>query len=273
MRALAIVLIMLANSGNPRSDRTGGRQEVRAGDRGKSHIVRGGSGGGAGGGGGGSWAFCDQLSSGDKAGNYDCVNGDGTSASDSTHTFAGINSPAVTSGTTCGSPSYTTMVAASAQYYRTGTFTAATGDQTICALVGATTVDGMMGVGDVAGSNTLAQESGGLKSAYASPTGGACVASNTVPGDSTPVLVCIRWQASAHTVSYFVGPNIVVNTSSCSGSLSALANARVLFGCDAFSSCTPGSHMFGGKFYGGFWTGTALSDGRLTAINAAVTCS
>lgn len=217
-----------------------------------------------------AWKFCDQLASGDKSGNYECANGDGTQGASSTHSFSAVGSPAVTAGTTCASPAYTTMVSASNQSYRTSTFTAATGDQTICALVGATTPDGMLGVGDGAGTPTLAQETGALKSVYANPTGGACFAQNTIPGDSTPVLVCIRWVASTHTVSYFVGPNNVVNTSTCSGSLSAVANARVYFGCDTFGSCT--SHSFGGKFFGGFWTGTALSDGRLTAINNLVTC-
>jgi hypothetical protein len=217
---------------------------------------------------GGPFSFCAQLQASDKAGNYDCVNGDGTQGAGSTHSFSAVGSPAVTAGTTCAAAAYTTMVAASNQSYRTPTFTASTGDQTICALVGATTAEGMWSVGE-AGVAVIDQQGAVTHSAYANPAGGLCSASNSVPGDATPVLTCAIWDATAHQVTYFVGPNNVVNGSGCSGALSA-TTARVYFGCSALQSCA--SHSFGGKFFGGFWTGTKLSTARLTAINTLVTC-
>src|SRR6185369_3236482 len=67
--------------------------------------------------GAGPWRFCDQLSAGDKSGNYECVNGDGSQGASSTHSFSAVGSPAVTAGTTCAAAAYTTMVAASNQSY------------------------------------------------------------------------------------------------------------------------------------------------------------
>lgn len=217
------------------------------------------------------FTFCALLQAGDKSGNFDCVNGDGTASSDSTHAFAAVASPAVTTGTTCASPSFTTMVAASNQSYRTTTtFSASTGDQTICAFVGATTAEGMWSVGE-AGTTVIDQQGAVNHNAYANPAGGLCFATNTVPSDSTPVLTCAVWDATAHSITYFVGPNHVVNDgATCSGALSA-TTARVYFGCSALQSCA--SHSFGGKFFGGFWTGKKLSTADMTRINAAATCS
>jgi hypothetical protein len=243
--------------------RTGGREtlrEPRVGARVTSSSAAG------------PWKPCDSvLQASDRPAGSDCVNGDGTTASWAAHTFAAVGSPAVTAGTTCAAPAFTTMVAASNQSYRTTvTFTAQTTDQTVCSFVGATTAEGMWSVGE-AGTAVIDNQGAVNHSAYANPAGGLCAATNTVPSDSTPVLTCAVWDATAHSLTYFVGPNhTITDGSTCSGALSA-TTARVYFGCSALQSCT--SHSFGGKFYFGFRVLKKLSTSDMTRIDAAARCS
>lgn len=210
------------------------------------------------------YSFCDLLQSGDKSGSWGCINGDQTTSGPVT--FSGVNSPAVTSGLTCASPSYSTTDEAATKYFRSATVAAPSGAFSTCILAKPTTTwdsTGVFGQGD--GVSHYPYESilsGANWTNYFEGGGTFNIGTSSWPPiGNVPVLVCIVFSGGTATL-YAAGSS----RGSGSGVTIANQNGRIWLANDGFGA------IIDGKFYGGFTTEKALSATDIGRLSQAANC-
>lgn len=217
-----------------------------------------------------SWSFCDALQAGDKAGSWFCMDGNASSPAGSSITaWSLVNSPTITVGTTCASPSRINMSISAHSYVRsTGTIATPAGPFTICALVKATaSATSIFDLGNDGSTYAVDTETpSGVISVYPTPS---TIATGRSISTTTFSMVCFRFtDASTTTTAYTIIGG--VGASSNSSGVGAL-NAGPFSMNWGFESAGTG---YDGDFYGGFKVGKILTNADCDRIYAAaVTCS
>jgi len=260
--ALGLLMPAEANEGNQRTDRTGGRQEVRAAERYTSALDKA-TGGGAGGGGGGGCSHSIEcaLQSGDKVGNWWALKSDGTMLSGSAFTLAGQASPGVNPITLNGSTQF--YVSAATPAAPTGDFSFVcsvnladfSSDQVIIAKWKTSHLVFEAFINSTTGRpSLLVQDSLG----------------NLGEADNTTALTAATWQAISGT--YVSSTGVLTIRTAGHNNTATNAGGGVLsdtteHSVGAQETGTAPAHM---QSRGCFFTETALSTGRQDAIMAGV---
>lgn len=214
------------------------------------------------------YTFCSNLTSGQKVGNWGCVNGDMTSPTGDHLGWTKTAGATVTSGSTCASPSYVTLTHATPDYINTVNSVIDTlpSSWTFCVAYrqtsNANTAAFMVGAFPCCASYNLTTEQPAATQMVfyggGGPTGGVFASS----GDN--VLACSH-RAGGTTTAYFKHDSGGAATPSFGGyTYSTITGQQFIVGAES------ATYALDGRVYGAFYTETELTTADLDSLYTAV---